>query len=74
MPTLQALCPGLARREIANLLRRYRRGWRYRRRLLTRALHWTRPASVWATDFAEPPQPTEGAFACMLPARDLGRG
>jgi len=50
VPTLQALCPGLARREVADLLRRYRRAWKRRRRLLARALHWSRPGAVWAVD------------------------
>jgi transposase InsO family protein len=71
---LQALCPGMARREIADLLRRYRRAWHRRRRLLTRVLHWTRPGAVWAIDFAEPPQPVEGAFARLLAVRDLASG
>jgi transposase InsO family protein len=64
----------MARREIQDLLRRYRRAWRRRRRLLTRRLHWTRPGSVWAIDFAEPPQPIEGRYARLLAVRDLASG
>ena len=67
VPTLQALCPEMARREIQNLLRRYRRAWRHRRQLLMRKLHWSRPGSVWAIDFAEPPQPVEGSYARCWP-------
>jgi transposase InsO family protein len=71
---LQALCPGLARRELQDLLRRYRRAWRRRRRLLTRTLHWTRPGTVWALDFAEPPQAIEGCYSRLLAVRDLASG
>jgi transposase InsO family protein len=74
VPTLQALCPGLARREVADLLRRYRRAWRRKRRLLLRTLRWTRPGTVWAIDFAEPPRPVEGQFARLLAVRDLASG
>jgi transposase InsO family protein len=74
VPTLQALCPGLARREVADLLRRYRRAARRRQRRLARVLHWTRPGSVWAIDFAEPPVPVEGTFARLLAVRDLASG
>jgi transposase InsO family protein len=71
---LQALCPGLARREVADLLRRYRRVWKRKRRLLTRALHWTRPGAVWAIDFAVPPVPLEGHYSRLLAVRDLASG
>lgn len=73
VPTLQALCPGLARRETADLLRRYRRVWRRRHRLLLRVLHWTQPGTVWAIDFAEPPLPIDG-YARLLAVRDLASG
>jgi hypothetical protein len=71
---LQALCPGMARREAQDLLRRYRRAYRLRRRRLASALHWARPGAVWAVDFAEPPQPLEGAYGRLLAARDLASG
>jgi transposase InsO family protein len=74
VPTLQALCPELARREIQDLLRRYRRlAWR-RGRLLARTLRWTRPGSVWAADFSEPPLAIEGCFTRLLAVRDLASG
>jgi transposase InsO family protein len=74
VPTLQALCPGMARREVADLLYRYRRACRRRSGLLTRSLFWTRPGSVWAIDFAEPPQPVEGRYGYLLAVRDLASG
>jgi hypothetical protein len=64
----------MARREVQDLLRRYRRAWRRRRRLLTRRLDWTSPGSVWAIDFAEPPQPIEGSYTRLLAVRDLASG
>jgi transposase InsO family protein len=74
VPTLQALCPGMARREVADLLRRYRRAWRRRRQLLARALRWTRPGAVWAIDFSKPPLPVEGCYGRLLAVRDLASG
>ena len=74
VPTVQALCPGLARREVADLLRRYRRAWKRRRRLLLRILHWTRPGTVWAIDFSEPPLPVDGQYTRLLAVRDLASG
>jgi transposase InsO family protein len=64
----------MARREVADLLRRYRRVWRRKRRLLVRSLEWTRPGAVWAIDFSEPPGPIEGRFARLLAVRDLASG
>ena len=74
VPTLQAFCPELARGEVRDLLRRYRRVWKRKRRLLTRTLHWRRPGSVWAIDFTEPPLPVEGCFDRVLAVRDLASG
>jgi transposase InsO family protein len=74
VPTLQALVPELARREVEDLLRRYRRAWRRRRCLVQRRLLWTRPGAVWAIDYAEPPSPIEGSYGCLLAVRDLASG
>ncbi len=63
----------MARREVEDLLRRYRRAWR-RRRPSGSALHWTRPGTVWAIDFSEPPAPVEGSYARLLAVRDLASG
>jgi hypothetical protein len=64
----------MARREVADLLRRYRRVWRRRHRRLSRTLHWSRPGTVWAVDFAEPPLPLEGRYGRLLAVRDLASG
>jgi transposase InsO family protein len=64
----------MARREVEDLLRRYRRVWRKRRRALASVLRWTRPGTVWAVDFAEPPLPVEGRYGRLLAVRDLASG
>lgn len=73
-PTLLALCPEMARREVQHLLRRYRRAWKRRRRLLVHILHWQRAGSVWAVDFAEPPAAIDGCYPRLLAVRDLASG
>lgn len=72
VPTLQALCRGMARREIRDVLRRYRRVWKHRR--LPHVLRWHRPGTVWAADFAEAPLPVDGVYPCLFAVRDLASG
>jgi hypothetical protein len=74
VPTLQALCPQMARREVQDVLRRYRKVWKRRQKLLASILHWKKPGSVWAVDFAEPPLPIEGCYVRLLAVRDLASG
>jgi hypothetical protein len=74
LPTLQALCPQMARRELQDLVGRYRRVWRRRHQLLARVLHWQRAGAVWAMDFSEPPAPVDGVYAQILAVRDLASG
>jgi transposase InsO family protein len=62
----------MARREVQAMLRRYRRVWR--RRHPPHILHWRRPGSIWAIDFAEPPAPVDGCFGYLLAVRDLASG
>src|SRR5262249_49501299 len=52
LPTFLALCPEMARGEMQDLLRRYRRVWKRKHRLPVRVLHWHRAGAVWAADFA----------------------
>jgi len=74
VPTLHALFPIMARREVEDLLHRYRRVWQQRHRRLLNILHWRKAGSVWAIDFAEPPLPVDGRFANLLAVRDLASG
>jgi hypothetical protein len=64
----------MARREVQNILRRYRRAWKRRRTLLAPVLHWTTPGTVWAIDFSEPPRPIDGCYRYLLAVRDLASG
>jgi putative transposase len=74
LPTLRDCFPEMARAELADLLRRYRRVYRARHQQPLRILHWTTPGSVWAIDFAEPPRPIDGRYAYLLAVRDLASG
>lgn len=68
------LFPGVARGALENLLMRCRSMYRHRTRWLVHTLRWTRPGTVWATDFTEPPAPIEGQYRYLLLVRDLGSG
>jgi transposase InsO family protein len=71
LATLREHFPDMARAELADLLRRYRRVWRKRRQRVLRVLHWQRPGSVWAMDFVQAPFPIDGCYPYLLAVRDL---
>jgi transposase InsO family protein len=70
LPSLQAHFAELARAELRDLLHRYRRVWVKRYHQTLHVLHWQRPGTVWAMDYAVPPVPLEGGTA-LLAIRDL---
>jgi len=74
LPTLQGHFPDIARAELHHLLLRYRRVWVKRYSRLLFCLHWQRPGSVWAMDFATPPAPIDSQFPHLLAVRDLASG
>jgi len=74
LPTLRLEFPGMARAQLEELLRRYRRIWRKRNRQPIRVLHWTRPGAVWAIDFHGPRPPIDGLYPNLLAVRDLSSG
>jgi transposase InsO family protein len=74
LAVLQGAFPSLPRAELHDLLRRYRRVWGARHHQVLHVLHWQRPGSVWAIDYAEPPQPLEAGFTDLLAVRDLASG
>ena len=69
--TLRAALPTLARGEIQDLQRRFRRLWQRNHRRLLRVLHWHRPGTVWAMDHTEPPCAIDGHWHHILAVRDL---
>jgi transposase InsO family protein len=74
VPTLGSCFPGMARAELEDLLKRYRRVWRERNRQPLRVLHWSVIGSVWAIDFTGPVRPVEGEYPYLLAVRDLASG
>ncbi len=52
----------------------YRQRWRSEHRRVRHVLHWRRPGTVWATDFAESPCRTDGLYPYVLAVRDLASG
>ena len=71
LETLRAALPTLARGEIQDLQRRFRRLWRRNHRRLLRVLHWHRPGTVWAMDHTEPPCAIDGHWRHILAVRVL---
>jgi len=57
LAVLQECFPGVARRELEDLQRRYRDVHTKRSQVLVHALIWPRVGSVWAMDYAVPPLP-----------------
>lgn len=68
---LRTVFPHAARRELADVLRRYRY---WARRTEIHRLHWTNIGAVWAIDFTEAPSPIDGDHPYILAVRDLASG
>ena len=74
VPALRRHFPGLARAELTGLLGAYRDVWRAQHPRSLHVLHWQRPGSAWAIDFAYAPMPIDGVFDYLLAVRDLASG
>jgi len=74
LAALRDLFPEVARGALENLLERCRSVYRRRKRWLVHTLRWTRPGTVWAMDFTEPPAPIDGQYRRLLLVRDLASG
>jgi hypothetical protein len=74
VPTLRLQFPGLARAALADLVTDYRGRWRAENRRSLHVLHWLRPGSVWAMDFAQAPCLIDGRYPYALAVRDLASG
>jgi transposase InsO family protein len=74
VPTLRACFPTLARAELEDLMRRYRRVWRKRHQQALHVLHWQVPGAVWAMDFSQATCRVDGQDRYLLAVRDLASG
>jgi transposase InsO family protein len=74
VPTLRSRFDGMSRAELDNLVQDYRRQWRAQHTRLLHVLHWQRPGTVWAADFAEAPCLIDGHYRYLLAVRDLASG
>ncbi len=81
VPTVRAFVDELVpaaerptRREVEELVGRYREVYREQNLSLAKILDWTRPGAVWAMDFTEPPEPVDGRDRAILAVRDLASG
>ena len=70
-PTLQATFPTMPRSELKDILRRFRRVWRYQNQRLIHRLRWHHPGTVWAVDHVQPDRPIDGVYPYALSVRDL---
>jgi len=74
VPTLRTHFADLARAELEELLRAYRQAWRADPPRLLHVLHWQRPGTVGAVDFAFAPCAIGGRDEYLVAVRDLASG
>jgi len=74
VPELRREFPTMSRSELDELVKCYRLLWREQHRRPIHVLHWQRPGTVWAMDFAEAPSPIDGIYPYLLAVRDLASG
>ena len=72
--TLEEMFPEVARRELEDLVNRYRDDFRSSHSRMVMALKWTRAGRVWAMDYTDPPLPVDGKYPFILVVRDLASG
>ena len=68
---LQAMFPEMARREVQDMVRRYRALYRRQNSITVHELHWPSPRRVWAADHVHPPAPIDGLDPRAFGLRDL---
>ncbi len=71
---LRDLFPEVPRAALEETLRRARRLFWRQGRWCLQTLRWTRPGTVWAADFTEPPSRVDGIYNRVLLVRDLASG
>ncbi len=71
LPALRLQFPEVARGELIETQRRFRKVWKKRRSLLLHVLQWEKPGTVWAMDHGHSPLPMDGEYGSFLAVRDL---
>lgn len=71
VPILQAIFPQMPRREVEDLVGRYKRLYAKKSELELMTLRWLRPGRVWAMDHADPSKPIDGVYPVAFAVRDL---
>ena len=74
LPCLRAFFPDAAKRELEDLLARYRHIHLQRHKVLLHVLRWQQPGAVWSMDFQQPPTPVDGIYPYVFLVRDLASG
>lgn len=74
VPTLRDCFSTMARAELADILKRYRRVWQKLNLQAMHRLRWLVPGRVWAIDFTQAPFPIDGRYPYLLAVRDLASG
>jgi transposase InsO family protein len=74
VPTCQALFSHLPRRQVEDIVRRFKEIDRSRQRKGLSRLCWRRPGTVWAMDHSYPPAPIDGFYTRIFALRDLASG
>ena len=72
--TYQSQFPDMPRREVQDIVRRYKRLAGLRCRIAMNRLRWTTPGTVWAMDHTQPPALIDGVYRSVLCVRDLASG
>jgi hypothetical protein len=66
----------MAKREVEDMVQRYRAMTRKKNTLLIHKLKWLAAGAVWACDFVDPPgnKPIENDYNLLMAVRDMGSG
>ena len=74
VPALQKQFRSVPRRELENMLCRYRNLYQKKNNVIVHALSWKFAGAVWAMDFTEPPTPVDGIYRYIFAVRDMASG
>lgn len=74
IPALIGLYRNIPKREIENILWRYRKHYHLRHSALAHELRWAHPGAVWAMDYTDPPSDIDDYYEDIFVNRDLASG